>query len=302
MFRHIDSGECGQTTTPLLLNNLLVYFTFESNIERFHESRHERSFVRLDRPVRPDSGTTFHDRIGAQDPNMFLNYDGQSERIPTDRVKEILMEQLGATEFEILRQLIERTSSFYSPHEGILISEDQLRQSIPQIQEKLEVLVHRFERDGKIIIPQRPILYVRFGPKFYIKFGSTVSPIAYRGAPTPLAYFLSHLSRYKGKTELELQYADRELYEALVNTGKLQLAISFKSRELKPRGNQSRPRLTQSRVDKIVAAYETTGGNISMAARLTGEWRYTAWRCLKKKNLQGRGHGGNTRQVSRKSF
>lgn len=265
-----------------------VYRYVDYLVGRFQARRDKKEKLTdsLDTAVRDDSRTLIQ-KIGVHDPALLSLTQGQGEISPSSTINEILemlRGKLSDADLTTLLQLARRGINQYntSPEE-LTLSKDFIASS-HQVKERLEVLAEKFGMNGRIIIPNRPIIYVQFDPKFYIRFEAEQSPVSYMGCRTPLSYFIHHSSKYKGKTEDELKNYDPELHKALVEAGQLQIAISPKPQ-----------RTYGPTADEIIAAYNASHKNLSVAARLLGIGVDAIYHNIRRKKLGLKGYGRSNR-------
>ena len=98
------------------------------------------------------------------------------------------------------------------------ISPEELAENAAQIQERLSEVVYKYERDGRLVLPARTIVAIRFTP-LSIRFGRR----NYNG--NPLGYFLEHKDDYGGMSRAELASFDGGLYRVLRKHRQLSEAI-----------------------------------------------------------------------------
>jgi hypothetical protein len=125
---------------------------------------------------------------------------------------DYVKDHLDKTDYFLFCQLVE------NPENRLNISRNQLVERIPTIQRRLESLAKRYEREGQLVIPKRPIVHVKFDPLF-IKFGRR----NFNG--DPLSFFRKHKKTYGRLSRTELAGFDRGLYRSLLKQGQLEQAI-----------------------------------------------------------------------------
>ena len=188
-----------------------------------------------------------------------------------------LRDQLSQVDFQLLVQLFGQTPDFFkiSPEE-VVVWKDQIVSQLPQIKARLETLAERYQRDGKLIIPRRPIVSVQFEPEFSIRYGLrryNGNPIAvYREDPT-----------VQGLSRSGLKRADQSLYVKLRQTGQIAEAIP---EVLNP--------LPDSEVRRIIEAHEKYKGNASKASKKLSHEVQTVVKYWHEARLQAQGKRGPT--------
>ncbi len=254
-----------------------VYRYVDHLVGKFTPRREDKLTVSLDAVVKHDSDTAFHEFIGQQDPNLLAIQSpktGEKYGTRIQDVVDVLKGRLSEVDFGILAQLAyQGYNIFGSDPENLAATKDEIVAQLPQIQERIEAVAKAYERDGRIVIPPRPIVYVQFNPVFYIKFGVR------RFNGKPLAFFEAHRDVYGDMSRGELWRFDKSLYNSLVEQRQIARAIP----ELKPLG------LPQSEVDKIVAAHKTYKGNARRTERELGYNDATIIKYWNERGLSAKG-------------
>ncbi|HLC60015.1 MAG TPA: hypothetical protein VJJ52_01150 [Candidatus Nanoarchaeia archaeon] len=229
-----------------------VYNYVDYLVERFNPRREDKVTFSLDTSKRNDA-RTLQEKIGIEDPNLAIYtqraYQHQEPSNPASsaEVLDILRGNLSELDFNILLQIMNMgVNVFTSPPEELLLSKEAVISQIPQIQERVEILTRRYERDGRIVIPARPIVYVRFNPELYIKFGRR----RYNG--NPIAVYEANREVYDGMSRGKLSYFDKGLYGALLKSGQIDIAIPKPTRIPRPIRIPRLSSLPQSEVDGIL--------------------------------------------------
>lgn len=183
------------------------------------ESPYDRT-VSLDSPISPhsDSGYTLHDVIGTEDraqteEHVGYKYREDQERLHAHEVLEILREHVSGQSSDILKHLLDHNNGGY-----VNFSPEEIAANIEYIQTRLNEMTNRFEINGNLVIPRRPIVSVHFDP-LEIRFGRR------RYNDEPLAYFLAHPEVYDSLSRTELQRVDSGLYDALWKKSQIGIAI-----------------------------------------------------------------------------
>ena len=214
----------------------MAYSHISDLVDRFRAPFGEMS---RDSPVSQNSSLTLLDSIGMQDNNLTLLSGGHVENedeenpevLPEEVVTGILSGVLDRTDLALFSQLIGNTRGL----RGFDISPDEILVLAPKIQERLEILAKKYEINGRLIIPQRPVISVQFDPYFSIRFRRRSF------GNDPLAFFKEHSDIYQGLSRSDLDRVDGSLYQTLRNRGQLDLAIPTKriNPRIKYRGYES---------------------------------------------------------------
>jgi len=201
-------------------------------IEKFLIPFGEKVALRLDSKVKIDSRTEFYNFLGLTDPNIDKLFqdecmeNGEEERISEGIMLKdamgILEGQLDTLDLKLIHQL----STYKGKRDHRLnISAEEITTSLPSIQSRLDQLVTKYEKDGRLIIPKRPIIQIKFDP-LSIKFRRRF----YDG--NPLAYFKKHYSHLNLKRR-DLLKLDLPLCHALYKYNQLDEAIPEKMKPIK---------------------------------------------------------------------
>lgn len=197
------------------IHNFNDAYEYISNlVEKFKIPFRERTGIRGDKPINPDSGETFFDLIGAEDSiltNLFEESKGFSRTKSLDEIIYILESSLDKSDIELMRRSFNCNLSFYVREEDIIAKANE-------IGERFRELIGVYGRKGKLIIPKRPIAQIQFNP-LSIKFRNR----KYHG--NPLAFFEKHKDVYGGMSRSELASVDSSLYVTLLKTKQLSIAI-----------------------------------------------------------------------------
>jgi len=155
-------------------------------VEKFQFPFRELRALRLDSPVIWGSNTTFHKLIGYNNPDLGRLFEDEENKAVMSAYEavDILREQIDKSDFDLMLQLL-----YHEDNSDITFHAlpEQIISYAPQIQERLEALIKKYERGGRFVIPRRPIVYVKFDPSFLVKFGNR----RYNG--NPLAFFREHI-------------------------------------------------------------------------------------------------------------
>jgi len=202
-----------------------IYGYIAHLVERFRIPYGERVALRLDSRISPDTETRFDHFFGSDDPDLSSLFEEQGDsldkkpRVAVDVALSILRGQLDEIDLALLGQLIRQTSN-----QGDLLLDtpmEEIAAKAPQIQQRVEELAHRYERDGRVVIPRRPIVTVDFNP-LEIGFGRRT----YNG--NPLAVYMQYPPIIKRMGRREFAHFDRGLYQSLLTHDQLDDAIPEK--------------------------------------------------------------------------
>lgn len=254
-------------------NDIYSYIT--GLVEAFNMPFTEKLAMRLDSAVR-DSKKTFHELIG-QDELAAGFADEDEEETEEDKLGEMPLDdiicrlegKLGQKELDVLKQL-----SLQYGHLSLPCDITTIEENADDIAERLKQLIQTYERDGKFIMPKRPIIYIRFNP-LAIRFGKR----RYNG--NPLAYFREHIKTYKGMSRKELSRYDQSLYLSLCKSNQIVIAIPHTKRKI----------VTKEDIPAIIQAHASCDGNASLAARnlqyspsvILRQWKLRGLSCLGNK-------------------
>jgi hypothetical protein len=232
-----------------------VYGYVDYLVEKFTQSGEERFLtVSLDSKVGHESDATFMDFLGEQDRNLMAIQNPPAVQ-PYSNVSDIvnsLRGKLSNADFAVLVQIArEGINPLISSPKEIAIPKDEVMANVPKIMERLEILAAAYERNGKLVIPPRPIVRVQFDPKLYIQF----APRRYNG--NPIDFFRANHEAYEGMSRAELADFDKGIYGALLKARQVHLAIPSVSYRHFP----------QWKIDSIVGAHPRVNGNAEEIAR-----------------------------------
>ncbi len=257
-----------------------IYSYVDYLVGRFTRSREERLTFSLDNQLNHDSKTTFREIIGTQYQNL-TGIQSPSD-VPHDasinEMIEIMRGKLNDLDFGILVQLLHNgTNPSNTSPEDLTLTKDDVISRLPQIQERVETLARTYERDGRLVIPRRPIVYVQFDPVFYIKFGRR----NYDG--DPLTLFNADRNVYEGMSRSEFAKFDPGFAQALREANQMSLAI--------PQTNYSGSNnyLKPHQVKRVVDSWKATGGILKEAVKLTGHGGGTIQRIWNENGLRAMG-------------
>lgn len=176
-------------------------------------------------------------------------HESKNKPISYHKAIEIIAKQLDNDSLSILLDLVPEISQ-----KKLKINEDDLLSKVDLIKERLELLIGKYYRNGRIILPPGKIKSITFDPTLKIKLFNR----DYKG--NPLQYFWKHYNIYKGMSRTDLKQFDEPLYSALHLHGQIQKAIPgkmFRGRRL----------YTEEDIRIIKESYQFFWGVASDAAR-----------------------------------
>ncbi len=186
-----------------------------------------------------------YDLVGEEDGNLaLLKSDPQRERVGIREAVDSLRQHLDPIDLVILEKLLDRIKT-----REFLVSPDTLVDRVDQIRERVKQIAGAFQREGRVLVPTRPIIYIEFNP-LYVRYGRR----NYGG--NPLAFFLAHQDVYEGMTKNHLKHFDEPLYQALWKSGQLDVAIPEDQR-----------RLPEVVVSQITEKLKANNGNVPKTSR-----------------------------------
>ena len=246
-------------------------------VERFTMPWIERHAARLDQPVFEDGRQTLHDYIGSQDSALKSLILGKSplKALHAREIVNILERHLPQGHLAFIEDLLcsRAEKSLWS------FSADRVAKHVPSIVTTLKLLEQRYGRNGRIVLPPRPIKTVtrQSNGELKIRYGDR----RYNG--DPLAFFEEHADVYGGLTRRGLQKFDPGLYQAIRLSGQMSSAIPI--RVFAP----GRP-ISKDQIDRIIVTYEQTASLIK-TARIVHSCRRTIRKYLDMKGLNRQGTG-----------
>ena len=249
----VAARRCGDGRIPSFSDQ---YEYVAELVERFTAPYPERFAIRLDQPAFEDSRRTHHDLIGTENSGLKQLILGKSQRkaLHAHEIVDILQTHLPAAHLDFLADLLRNRA------EASLwqFSADRIRINMRSIAQTLKRLEERHGRNGRIIMPPRPIKSVtrRSNGELAIRYGDR----RYKG--DPLAFFEQHREVYGGLTRAGLYRFDQGLYQTLRSSGQLDQAIPRKAFD------SGRP-FPSDKVEKIIKTFQQNG-NLAKTARMTG--------------------------------
>ena len=261
----------------------LLYRRIADLVEVYaHGHYEERFMVRLDQKKSPDDNRTLHDLLGRNDEN-FIQIEGDDSsstedhrgRISLGDAVDMLFGELPPEEAELLRQLSKNSSE-----EDLFLSEQEVLGFVPKVREGLHKLLHEYGKDGRLLIPRRPIVEVKWDPNLRVKFGKR----KFKG--NPLQFFEDNIEVYGRMGRKQLQRFDESLYQALRNAGQLSDAIPDSL-------NYKSLRTPEHFIRKVIEVYPIFEGSIKTAARAMGHSEYVFRKYWHRNGFTTRPTGGH---------
>ena len=185
-------------------------------VDRFTRSSLDRRTRSLDEPAKVGNMRTLHETLPSQEmPADTTNPRDQHSPESTDRAMEILRPELDAPHYTFVEELLQTSHPVYHPKPC------QVQGKLAKIQSRLTEIAQKYQVNGRIVFPKRPIQDVRFHP-LRIRFGRRLL------GENPLQFFRQHAHVYRGLRRGELFEIDQGLYQALRAKDQLHLAIPEK--------------------------------------------------------------------------
>ncbi len=195
-------------------------------VDRFKEDWKEKSFVRLD--DKSDENSSLHERIGGEDSGLVLILDDETEN---DDRGVVLRETLDLLQTKIDLQIFTRMHTLFETYfeSHLDLTSEQVVGLKDVIEERAKEAFACHVKEGKLMLPRRPIKRFRFTPELEIEFGKRK-----KGAlENPLQFFQDNIDFYGGMSRTKLQKVDSGLYHSLRKAGQLSKAIHlFQGRSL----------------------------------------------------------------------
>lgn len=187
-------------------------------VEKWQSPWQESLSMSLDAPIKDGENNSFSQIIGETDPQFEDLFQEMTEEEPLDmgQVLSIFEKELDVEDINFLQSSWERIKnmSFSSSEEENLTSVFKVQQRIKQLKEK-------YNKNGKLIVPIRPIKEINFeDQQNIIVFGFR----SWRDTD-PLDFFRKHKDVYGGMTRSELWKFDSGLFAALHKVNKIAEAI-----------------------------------------------------------------------------
>ena len=230
------------------LDSVERIYTYVCNLAEWFQSKFKHSPLSLEDKLSGDLGLTIGETLGIEDANQQAVL--RTGSFSLDNALVLLRDHLTEAEQRLLDHLSgDETNLFRMNPEEFSLQKELLTESIQQIRQRLEIIAARYERDGKIVIPRRPIVSVQFEPEFSVRYGLR----RYNG--NPIAIYREDTA-VQGLSRSGLKRADQSLYVKLRQTGQIAEAIP-----------EVLSHLPDSEVKRIIEAHGKYKGNASKASK-----------------------------------
>jgi hypothetical protein len=246
------------------------FYCVEEIVERFQRNWREERAIRFDEAQFEEGSRTNHEVIAntTYEPSELIEMAEDSPHVTVGKVFEILEDHFDDVSLEFLKRALKVGKDII-----LDIPEDRIQERAPWVLEKLQSLVQKYTRNGKVVLPPRQIKNIRFCDGLEIDF------VRRDFGGDPLAFYLEHLEVYEGMGKTELFDFDYGLYAALFDTGKIDSVIS------------DRRLFSSEKITAVVAAKETFNGQHNLVAANLGVHRETVkkyWRADDVRKKMGR--------------
>jgi len=195
-------------------NFLEAYNRVAYLIDLFLEKRHDQNLVRLD--CKSDRNHSLHEIIGKEDDSLsqLINEEMQvTKDVTLKEAWDFLQEGIDQ---EMLQKMKKLFSAYFEIH--LDLNQEQLFSLKEVIEERIQEVFLKYVKDGKILLPRRPIKRISFNPNLKIEF-------ARRSFSDPLAFFRENIDYYGEMSRGQLCNVDRYLYLALLRKKQIVDAI-----------------------------------------------------------------------------
>jgi len=184
-------------------------------VDTFTRHYCDRYVKSLDARISSDNSRTYHDVIGVSDSRRQEEPEPDCEKRESQVYETIgiLRKNLEDAHFDFVVHLIRATH-----YRGIATGPVDVSANIEAVRSRLRELSEKYQADGKIVMPKRPIGRIRFTP-LSIQFKRR----NYRG--NPLGFFSQHADIYDGMSRVRLCRFDPGLYSALCRANQIHAAI-----------------------------------------------------------------------------
>ncbi len=198
---------------------------------------------------------TLYDSIGKEDEQ---EEEKEKPKLSISKVVNALRNRLDLPYLDAINELLSIKSGTHE-YADLLWSITPDKIDTRLLEERLQELRDRYERDGRLVIPPRPISAIRFKP-LSIEFGRR----RYNG--NPIALFRENFEAYKDRSRSRLSSFDSGIYRALRIYGQLELAIPEKI---------ITNSLPQEKIAEIPYTVEANEGNTTASAKILNLSRKT---------------------------
>ena len=250
-----------------------VYRLIGDLVEAFSVPFAERYVLRLDSRV-PGTTSTFYEIIGSEDKDLLSLFEDQEpDGLSLDQAISMLETHVDEKYAHLVRQLFSRSNDIGSI---VDISPKEMTDSLHQIEGRLSALYFKYEINGRLVIPRRPIVAVKLRP-LTIRFDR--GPL-----DNPLQHFRENEDIYNELTRWQLQRLDKPLYLALKRNGQLGEAIP---------DVHNFPHLTDEDTKNLLQTLRKNEGSIKKTAEITGHAPLTIRRHAKRAGIKTKPKGGH---------
>ncbi len=226
-------------------------------------------FTNLDQQIGGDSRFLLHDRFKVDEEKIA---EGRIDNITINDAVRLISADLDQPQKAVLDFLLQGLGQ-----REVEISPEMLRADLPAISLRLEQMIRFYEKDGKLLIPRKPIVDIKWNPAFWVKFGMR----NFNG--TPAKFYWENIDVYGGfKTRSALEGFDPGLASALRRYGQFDQCIPAL-----PIGAQKR-KFAEAEVTEIKRLYDKHRGNVRamMNSLRFSVGRKTLVRCIKEQGLE----------------
>lgn len=191
---------------------------------------------------------TLHEVIGIEDKGierLFEDEQNKRRKLSGQEVVECLSYCLDRQDTEVLSRLMEGYNLEFD------VSWSYLLENAEQIGERIRQVAHRYEKDGVILIPRKPIVQLSFNP-FEVEFEKNMGR---RLTDEEISVIETAYDKFNGNANA----AARHLGYADGTIRRYWRKLDFEVQEKK--------RFQDEDISRIILAYSKYGGNATVAAR-----------------------------------
>ena len=247
-------------------------YTYIDRLAMGPELLHRHWLVSLDDKV-GYTDRTLHEIIGTDDEETKKIFETLQRRrkLTGQEVVECLSYVLDRQDTEILSKLMENHNLEFD------VSWNYLLENAEQIGERIRQVYERYEQDGVILLPRRPIISVSFDP-FEVEFGRERRHQLTRGEIDTIPITFQRLGNNASATARHLGYSVPTITRHLRNEGYGYLIGT-------PEGNSS---LADDEVDRMAKEwlkFKSRGESLNAFARDFGRDRFTVYKHLSRRKV-----------------
>lgn len=183
-------------------------------IDKFRAPYNERYWTNLDSTSSASNPRTLHETHGYEDRNLkgLTEDDHETKNLRISKALAILEQALEKPQYDFVVELLDAVNGDFN------VELTHVSENIDAIRNRLEELAERYRRNGKIVMPRRPIKKVKFDPLSIV-----FRPRCYER--NPIEFFEDNEDIYQGMSRTEMSRFDSGLYDALRRTNQLDIAI-----------------------------------------------------------------------------